>query len=100
MSINITQHASKRIKERLSIKNQKSKEKVVSDALMFGITANNCPSCELRYLLQDLNRNGNNTFYYKEHIFIFKKDVLITVLPTKARITREYNKNIRNKFVA
>lgn len=81
-NIIVTNHASKRIRQRLGI-SKKSTEKTAEKALLFGLTHSEAKGKLSRHLdgIFLLNYNPNNMRVYNHSVYLFRDIVLITVLP-------------------
>lgn len=80
MDVEVTEHAKKRIKERMGL-SKDSTYKIAQKALQKGITHIETKGSLHRYLdmLFLQYRNANNLRIYAEKVFIFNNDRLITV---------------------
>lgn len=97
--IRVTQHANRRIKERLHIKNMASRQKLANDAFQSGTRLTNCSHVEKSYIMSNINSpysdNSNKEFIlYRDNIYIFSNNnVLITVLPRDNKFAKKLEAN-------
>lgn len=77
----VTKHAETRIKERLGV-SKKISEKIADKALKNGISHRDCTGSLKKYVnkLYLSHRKGTNIKVYNRKVFIFREDLLITVL--------------------
>ena len=79
--MNVTNHASKRIKERCGLP-KKAVDRNAMIALEKGLTHKDCTGSLKKYVdyLILSHKKGANIHLYGNHVYIFKSDILITVL--------------------
>ena len=77
----VTKHAKKRLRKRLGL-SIKSIQKITDDAFMYGKTHAECKGNAKKYIskLFRSHKQGDNIRIWHEHVFIFCKESLITVL--------------------
>ena len=78
----MTNHSIKRTKDRVGL-SKKIADKNAQKALEFGITHAECKAGLKRYLdgLYLSNGNANNMRIYHRHVYLFRDNRLITILP-------------------
>ena len=94
----LTKHGKERIKKRLGTP-KRSLEKIANDALTHGITHKEAKGRLSKYMdkLFLQHGNANNMRIYHEKIFVFKNDILITVLPLPHNLCDLANKIIKER---
>jgi hypothetical protein len=96
--VRVTQHANKRIKQRTSI-SKKAVNTVVLRALQDGIKHSDCSGRLKRYFdfLYFSYKSANNIRVYDGHVYIFQKDILITVFPLPYSFRKVATKIVRDR---
>lgn len=86
MKIIITNHAKKRIKNRLGL-NKNVIEKISNEAFKNGLKHSEVKGSFKRYLdkIYLSHENGNNMRIYNQKIFLFHNNILITILDFPSR---------------
>jgi len=89
----VTHHAEKRVRERVGV-NKKTVQKVSNRALKEGLA-----HCELTGKLKKFiselylrNSTANNIKIYGEKVYIFRRNILITVVPLPHHLKKLANK--------
>jgi len=89
----VTQHAGKRIRERVGV-NKKSIQTVADRALTRGLDHNELTGKLKRYIdkLWFRSKTANNMKVYAEKVYIFRDTTLITVVPLPTGLKKIANK--------
>jgi hypothetical protein len=93
MSVIITSHAKKRIKKRLGIPKHIIQE-ISTDSYRYGIPHSQTTGSLNKYLtkLYMKYETSNNSRIYKEKVFIFNNNILITILDLPARFKKRLSR--------
>ena len=94
----VTDHAQKRIKERLGI-NKKSIQKVSDKALSLGLKHSETTGRLKKYAdsLYLKKKRGFNIRIYSEKVYLFANETLVTVLPLPTDLKKIANKLLQTK---
>lgn len=97
-SVDVTQHAAKRIRQRLGI-NKKAAEKNAEKALRYGVTHAEAKGKLCKYLdsIFLLNYRPTNMRVYNRAVYLFRDQTLITVLPLPNNLWKLADKLQREK---
>ena len=95
----LTKHGKNRLKKRLGA-SKKNVEKIAQDALQNGITHSEAKGRLSKYLdkLFFQHQTATNMRVYHEKVFIFRGEVLITVLPLPHNLCDLANKIHKSKM--
>ena len=95
-SVVVTKHAEKRIKERIG-GNKKSAHRIAQRAYNDGLTEFDCKGT-LNWWMRDqfyAKCTISDLRLYRDHLFLFNKSVLITVLPMPNALKYTYHRMTR-----
>ena len=93
MELIITDHAALRIKERVGIKNAKGKEALAMAAYTEGMRLGECDRLSEIELMAHNKYEFREVVMYRDQLFIFDGNVLITVLP----VNQDYRRIMESK---
>lgn len=90
----ITCHADQRIKERVGIKSRQARQNYVMKAYGEGLRIGECSGLSLKFML---SRKKEEFAYrelvlFRDQIFVFEKNYLVTVLPTDCDYKKQMDK--------
>lgn len=94
INITISDHANQRIKERIGIKSQRAKQEYVARAYYEGLRENECDGLSLKFILSRKKEGYENRdlVLYRDQLFVFEDERLVTVLPVDAAFHKTMNK--------
>lgn len=92
-SLKITKHAEKRMKERIGL-NKKTIDKVAIKAMKEGLKHRELKGSLLKHVSELYLRykKANNIRVFNNKVYLFREDVLITVVPLPFKYTKIYLK--------
>ena len=99
--VTITKHAISRIKERVGIKNSRGQIDIAENAFRFGVRCVDAVGAERKYIesrIKDEPKYANRDIrLYRDILFVFVHNILITVLPPDKTFCKKLQANRRKK---
>ena len=99
--VTITKHAICRIKERVGIKNSRGQIGIAENAFRFGVCIDDAVGAERKYIESHIKEEAEyadrDIRLYRDVLFVFVENRLITVLPPDKTFCRKLQANRRKK---
>ena len=99
--VTLTKHSINRIKQRVGIKNRCGQIGIAENAFLFGVSYDEAVGAERKYIESRMNDNpeyfGREVKLYRDVLFVFADNRLITVLPPDRTYCKKLEAQRRKK---